>query len=286
MQKIKNLAYLLSFSVLLFSCGEYQKVLNKGTSEDQYKMAVKMYESKNYGKALRLFEKITPSYRDKPQMERIQFMVAQSNFNEKNYSISGYYFDRFAKNYTKSSKKEEASFLAAYSYKLASPVFSLDPTDTNKALESFQSFINEYPDSDKIKEANKHYKELRYKLQKKYFEIAKTYYRTAGYDLRNYKAAIQAFDNLLSDYLGSEFKEEALYYRLKAAYDFVLKSTFRRKPERVKDAISAYEKLKRNYPESTFMEDAEKMLITLTAENIAAEDLIAKQKEFQNSQKK
>ena len=176
--------------------------------------------------------------------------------------------------------------MAAYSYKLASPVFSLDPTDTNKALESFQSFINEYPDSDKIKEANKHYKELRYKLQKKYFEIAKTYYRTAGYDLRNYKAAIQAFDNLLSDYLGSEFKEEALYYRLKAAHDFVLKSTFRRKPERVKDAISAYEKLKRNYPESTFMEDAEKMLITLTAENIAAEDLIAKQKEFQNSQKK
>jgi outer membrane protein assembly factor BamD len=286
MQKIKNLAYLLSFSLLLFSCGEYQKVLNKGTSEDQYKMAVKMYEGKNYGKALRLFEKITPSYRDKPQMERIQFMVAQSNFNEKNYSISGYYFDRFAKNYPKSSKKEEASFLAAYSYKLASPVFSLDPTDTNKALESFQSFINEYPDSDKIKEANEHYKELRYKLQKKYFEIAKTYYRTAGYDLRNYKAAIQAFDNLLSDYLGSEFKEEALYYRLKAAHDFVLKSTFRRKPERVKDAISAYEKLKRNYPESIFMDDAEKMLVTLNAENIAAEDLIAKQKEFQNSQKK
>ncbi|MDG1037562.1 MAG: outer membrane protein assembly factor BamD [Polaribacter sp.] len=286
MQKIKNLAYLLSFSLLLFSCGEYQKVLNKGTSEDQYKMAVKMYEGKDYGKALRLFEKITPSYRDKPQMERIQFMVAQSNFNEKNYSISGYYFDRFAKNYPKSSKKEEASFLAAYSYKLASPVFSLDPTDTNKALESFQSFINEYPDSDKIKEANQHYKELRYKLQKKYFEIAKTYYRTAGYDLRNYKAAIQAFDNLLSDYLGSEFKEEALYYRLKAAHDFVLKSTFRRKPERVKDAISAYEKLKRNYPESIFMDDAEKMLVTLNAENIAAEDLLAKQKEFQNSQKK
>jgi outer membrane protein assembly factor BamD len=286
MQKIKNLAYLLMFSLVLFSCGEYQKVLNKGTSEDQYKMATKMYESKNYGKALRLFEKITPAYRGKPQMERIQFMVAQSNFNEKNYSISGYYFDRFAKNYPKSSKKEEAAFLSAYSYKLASPPFSLDPTDTNKALESFQIFINEYPDSDKIDEANTHYKELRYKLQKKHFEIAKTYYRTAGYDLRNYKAAIQAFDNLLSDYLGSEFKEEALYYRLKAAHDFVLKSTFRRKLERIIDAVSAYEKLKRNYPESKYMDDANKMLVTLNAEKIVAEDLIAKQKEFQNSQKK
>ena len=43
MQKIKNIAYLLIFSLVLSSCGEYQKVLNKGTSEEQYKMATKMY---------------------------------------------------------------------------------------------------------------------------------------------------------------------------------------------------------------------------------------------------
>ncbi|ARV06178.1 outer membrane protein assembly factor BamD [Polaribacter sp. SA4-10] len=286
MQKIKNLAYLLMFSLLLFSCGEYQKVLNKGTAEEQYKMAVKLYESKDFSKAMRLFEKITPTYRGKPQMERIQFMVAQSNFNEKNYTTAGYYFDRFAKNYPKSSKKEEAAFLSAYGYKLASPVFSKDPTDTNKALASFQSFINTYPDSEKIPEANKHYKELRYKLQKKSFEIAKTYYRTADYDLRNYKAAIQAFDNLLSDYLGSEFKEEALYYRLKAAHDFVLKSTDRRRQERIKDAIEAYEKLERNFPESQFMEDSNIMLATLQAEDKRVEELIAKQKKTVSLQKK
>ena len=274
------------FSLVLFSCGEYQKVLNRGTAEEQYKMATKMYESNKYSKALRLFEKITPTYRGKPQMERIQFMVAQSNFNEKSYSTSGYYFDRFAKNYPKSSKKEEASFLSAYSYKLASPRFSLDATDTKKALEAFQTFIDTYPDSDKIEEANTHYKELRYKLQKKSFEIAKTYYRTADYDLRNYKSAIQAFDNLLSDYLGSEFKEEAYYYRLKAAHDFVLKSTVRRKPERIKDAIEAYEKLKRNFPESKFMEASNEMLATLDATEKEVAAIFAKQKEFKSSQKK
>ena len=276
MQKIKNLAYLLILSLLLFSCGEYQKVLNKGNVEDQYKMAVKLYESKKYGKALRLFEKVTPAYRGKPQMERVQFMVAQSNFNEKNYSLAGYYFDRFTVNYPKSSKKEEAAFLSAYSFKLASPVFSKDPIDTNKALEAFQSFISTYPDSDKIDEANKHYKEIRLKLQEKYFEIAKTYYTTADYDLRNYKAAIQAFDNLLSDYLGSEFKEEALYYRFKAAHDFVLKSTDRRRLERIKDALEAFEKLDRNYPESQFMEDSKVMLSTLQSEQVRVEAIIEK----------
>jgi outer membrane protein assembly factor BamD len=286
MQKIKNLAYLLVFSLLLSSCGEYQKVLNKGTSEEQYKMAVKMYEAQNYSKALRLFEKITSIYRGKPQMERIQFMIAQSNFNEKNYSTAGYYFDRFTKNYLKSSKKEEAAFLSAYSYKLASPRFSIDPTDTNKALESFQDFINTYPDSDKIDEANKYYSELRAKLEKKYFEIAKTYYRTADYDLRNYKAAIQAFDNLLEDFLGTKFKEEALYYQLKAAHDFVLKSTDRRKEERIEVAIEAHEKLEKSFPESKFMEDSNLMLATLQDQKIRIDALVAKQKEFENLQKK
>lgn len=278
MQKIKNLAWLLVLSLLLFSCGEYQKVLNKGTVEDQYKMAVKLYESKKYGKALRLFEKVTPAYRGKPQMERVQFMVAQSNFNEKNYSLSGFYFDRFVSNYPTSSKKEEAAFMSAYSYKLAAPVFSKDPTDTNKALEAFQSFISTYPNSDKIEEANKHYKEIRYILEKKYFEIAKTYYTTADYDVRNYKAAIQAFDNLLSDYLGSEFKEEALYYRFKAAHDYVLKSYDRRKLERIKDANEAYEKLERNYPESKFLKETVVMLYTLKKEKSRIESLIESQK--------
>ena len=283
MQKIKNLMLLAFLSFLLFSCGEYQKVLNKGTVEDKYKMAVKMYEIKKYGKAIRLFEKITPAYRGKPQMERIQFMVAQSNFNEKNYTTAGYYFDRFAKNYPSSSKLEEASFASALSYKLASPEFSKDPTDTNKALEAFQSFINTFPTSEKIDEANQHYKELRYKLQKKYFEIAKTYYTTADYDMRNYKAAIQAFDNLLSDYLGSEFKEEALLYRLKAAHDFVLKSYYRRKPERIKDALEAHEKLIRNYPESKYLEEAKKIYATLNKEKDRINILIENSKELEDS---
>ena len=292
MQKIKNLACLLVFSLLLFSCGENQKVLNKESIENQYKMDVKMYESKKYSKALRLFEKVKPAYRGKPQMERLQFMISQSDFNEKNYSNAGYYFDRFTKNYPKSSKKEEAAFMSAYSYKLASPVFSKDPTDTNKALEAFQSFINTYPNSSKIDEANQHYKEIRYKLQRKYFEIAKTYYTTADYDMRNYKAAIRAFDNLLSDYLGSEFKEEALYYRLKAAHDFVLKSTDRRKIDRIKDAIEAYEKLKRNYPESKFMEESNEMFATLLTEQkrvnsiFAKIEKLAKEKEEENSKEK
>ena len=196
MRKINILALIFSVSLLLNSCGEYQRIAGKGTMLERYKLAVKKYEAKEYSKALRLFELVTPSYRGKPQMERIQFMVAQSNFNEKNYATAAYYFDRFTKNYPNSSKKEEGAFLSAYSYKLASPIFSLDQLDTNKALVAFQMFIDEYPDSERVVEANQHYRELQLKLETKAFEIGKTYYKTALTDFRNYKSAIVAFDTI------------------------------------------------------------------------------------------
>ena len=266
MQKIKILALLFSLSLLLNSCGEYQRVAGKGTMTERYKLAVKKYEAKEYSKALRLFELVIPSYRGKPQMERIQFMVAQSNFNEKNYTTAAYYFDRFTKNYPNSSKNEEASFLSAYSYKLASPSFSLDQTDTNKALLAFQSFIDEYPDSERLTEANNHYKELKFKLEKKAFEIGKTYYKTAQTDFRNYKSAIVAFDNLINDFLGTTLKEEALYLRFKAYHDLAIVSTQRKKLNRIKDAIAAYDKLVRNFPESKFLKDSDKLLAEIKNE--------------------
>lgn len=262
----------------LISCGEYQKVLNKGTVEEQYKMAVKMYEGKKYAKALRLFEKITPSYRNKPQMERIQYMVANSNFNEKNYSTSGYYFNRFSQNYPKSSKKEEADFLSALSFYKAAPVYSKDQTDTNKAIESFQEFIDQYPDSPRLEEANKYYNELQYKLETKAFELAKGYYLTAVTDPRNYKAAITAFDNLLTDYLGTRYKEEALFLRFKAAHDLAIKSKTKRKEERIISALKAYEKLKRNFPESVYAKEASQLSSALNIEQEKLQQLIVNSK--------
>ena len=142
MQKMKKIATLLFVALVLSSCGEYNKVLNKGTIEQQYKMATEMYEAEKYDKAIKLFDKIMTGYRGKPQMERIQYMISYSYYHTKQYSLASYYFDRFTKNYPKSTKREEAAFLSAHSYYLDSPIFSLDQTSTNEALDAMQSFID------------------------------------------------------------------------------------------------------------------------------------------------
>lgn len=261
MLKIKHILSVFLILILSSSCSEYQKVLNKGKIEEQYTMATKMYEAQKFGKAIQLFEKITPGYRGKPQMERIQFMVAQSHYNTKQYSLAAYYFDKFVKNYPKSSKLEEAAYLSAYSYFLASPRYSLDQKDSMKALNSMQKYILKYPNSTNIEEANNTIKLIRHRLEKKSFEVAKLYYNTGSY-----KASLVAFDNLLSDYLGTSYKEEALYYKLKASHDLAIKSVASKKEERLNNAIKAYQKLKRSFPNSEFLKDSDKLLETLNKE--------------------
>ncbi|HHB52785.1 MAG TPA: tetratricopeptide repeat protein, partial [Saprospiraceae bacterium] len=85
MLKIKNSILGLLIALVVTSCSQFSKVLNKGTSQEQYKLASELYESGKYNKALQLFEKVIPAYRGKAQMERIQFMVSKANYETKNY---------------------------------------------------------------------------------------------------------------------------------------------------------------------------------------------------------
>lgn len=261
MQKNKIYIFILLIALSVSSCSEYQKVLNKGTVETQYQMATKMYEEQKYGKAIQLFEKITPNYRGKPQMQRIQYMVAQAHYNTKQYTLAAYYFDKFVKNYPKSSKVEEAAYLSAHSYYLASPIFSLDQKDTYEAITAMQNFIFKYPNSVNIADANKYVKELTQKLEKKSFEIAKQYYHTT-----DYIAAIVAFDNLLSDYLGTSFKEEALYLKFKSAYELGINSYIVKKEERLTNAIKIHERFKKSFPNSEYLKETEKLRTNITEE--------------------
>jgi outer membrane protein assembly factor BamD len=261
MQKNNFFIFILMMGIMVSSCGEYQKVLNKGTSQEQYKLATELYDQQKFNKAIQLFEKITPSYRGKPQMERIQYMVAQSHYNTKQYSLSAYYFDKFVKNYPKSSKIEEAAYISAHSYFLSSPVFSLDQKDTQEAISALQNFIFKYPESNKAAEANENIKILTLKLEKKSFEIAKQYHHT-----QDYIAAIVAFDNLLADYLGTSYKEEAMYYKFKSAYELAINSIIVKKEERIEEALKYYERFIKNFPESKFREETERSVEDLNKE--------------------
>lgn len=261
MLKIKNILILLTISLAIASCSQYSKVLNKGTSADQLTMATDLYEKGKFSKALQLFEKLMPDYQGKPQMERIQYMVSDSYYQSKDYLLAGYHFDKFIKNYPRSTKKEDATYLVAMSYYLSTPRSTLDQSETQTAIDAFQKYIDRYPNSERVKEANQYIKKMQNKLEKKEFDIAYNYYHT-----EQYKAAVVAFDNFLTDNLGSVYKEDAMYYKSKSAYQLAVQSVLDKKEIRLKDAIQSLDRLERNFKESKYKSDIEKMRKVLNDE--------------------
>lgn len=271
MFRIKQLGLLVVIGLAFSACSEYQKVLNKGTTQDQYKMATQLFEEGKYSKSINLFEKVIPKYGAKPQMERIQFMVGEANYRTKSYELASYYFERFIGNYPASSKIEEATFLAAHSYYLSSPKSSRDQANTHKALTALQNFIDKFPQSEKIEEANKYYDELATRLEKKQFDIAKQYFIT-----QKYQAAIMAFDIFVEDNFGTKFKEEALAYKFLAAYELGMNSVITKKQERIENAIASHERLEKSFPESKRLKDFSSKLEDLNKELEKTKEIYAK----------
>lgn len=256
----------LLLGVLLLSCSEYQKVLKKEDVKAKYDLAQKFYEDGDFKRANRLFEQIAPKYVGKPQGERVMFFLADSYFKRKDYNMAGYQFERFVKSYPKSEKVAQASFQGAKSFYELSPRYSLDQTDTDKALAKLQNFINTYPDSEYFAEANAMAKELTTKKEKKAYEVAKQFNKLGEFDYTFLTPAVSAFDNFISDYPGSIYREDAMYYRFESATQFALNSFEELKQERLQEALAKYAALKKQFPDTKYADKAEKLFAKVNSE--------------------
>ena len=256
---MKKLFYLVAITIALGSCSDYQKALKSEDIATKFKLGTELFEAGKWSKANKLFSQIMPSYRGKPQAEKLSFLHAKSFYEMGDYMSATYQLNRFENSYPASDKAQEASFLAAKSSYQISPVYSKDQSETVHALEKLQLFVNKYPDSDYLPQANALIKELDFKLERKAFEIAKQYNTIVYFESSDYLAAIKAFDNFLADYPGTSFREQAMYYRLDSAYKLGINSIKAKQEERLNIAINYYKSFKKFYPSSELIQDADKM---------------------------
>ncbi|MGS2725899.1 outer membrane protein assembly factor BamD [Psychroserpens sp. BH13MA-6] len=256
---MKKLFYLSLVLLVLTSCSEFQKAMKSDDVALKYAKGTELFEAGKWSKANKLFAQIIPNYRGKPQAEKLTYMYAMTFYNMKEYISAGYQLTQFENRYPQSEKAQETSFLAAKCYYEMSPIYSKDQHETIEALEKLQLFVNKYPNSEYLPQANALIKELDYKLEKKAFEIAKLYNNIAYFESSDYEAAIKAFDNFLVDYPGTSFREEAMFYRLDSAYKLGINSIKSKQEERLNTAMNYYNNFKKFYPNSEFIEEANKM---------------------------
>ena len=260
---MKKIAYIILSVLVLVSCSDFQKVMKSEDIALKFKTGEELFEAGKYNKANRLFEQIVPKYRGKPQAEKLMYMHSMCFYKLEQYYYSGYRFEQFVNSYPKSEKAEEAAFLSAKSYYEESPIYSKDKEETLKAIEKIQLFINGFPDSKYLSEANILVKELDFKLEKKSFEVAKQYNH-----IYDYKASIKSFSNFLLDFPGSSLKEDALYYKFNSEYNLAILSIKNLKQQRIANALADYKVLVKAFPETKFLDEATELKEELEKEQI------------------
>ena len=258
---MKKLLFILITFTALSSCSEYQKALKSEDIGYKFTVGEQLYNEGKFTKANKVFAQIVPSYRGKPQAEKLMYLYSKSFYEMEDYHLSGYQMERFTTSYPSSEKVEELSFLEAKSYYMLSPVYSKDQTETNEAIEKLQIFINNYPSSQYLPEANKMVRELDYKLEKKAYEIAKQYNH-----IEDYQASIKAFDNFIFNFPGSVLREDALFYKLDSEFNLAMKSIEWKKQERLESAQSSCATFKKSFAGSKYMESVEEMNTTIENE--------------------
>jgi outer membrane protein assembly factor BamD len=272
---LKKLTLIVLVAASLASCNKsYNKAMKSTDKDEIFTIATELYESGKYAQAIELYDRVSTSFVGTDQAAEIAFNTANAHFKDKNYKLAGHLFKSFATAYPLDKRAEEALYLSAFSYYQDSPKYNLDQTSTFTAIDELQNFINAYPDSDHVSDANNYISELRQKLERKSFEIGKVYYKTM-----NYKAAGVAFDNMVDEYPDSKFREEAMMYGLRSKAELALNfSRLENKELRLQEARTQYRQLLKHYPTSTYKDEADKLLkniekdIEKTKVNMAALD--------------
>jgi len=247
---LKNRFFLSVIICLLgcASCSKYNKLLKGTDNEAKYQAALDYYEKKNYDRALQLFDVMQAYYRTKPEGETIAYLTAECYYYKKEYIIASSYYKRFVTRYPISQHAEEALYKSALCYYNISPKITLDQTDSYTAIEEFQNFIDVFPNSPKVEDANARIDTLRTKLEEKQYDVCRLYFK-----MDEYQAAITSYETYLRDYPTTKYREEILNNMVITYYRYAENSVKSKQRERYELALEKYNTLCYVFPDSEYI---------------------------------
>jgi outer membrane protein assembly factor BamD len=272
------LSALLIVLIAFTSCkSKFEKLRASNDTAKKYREAVRLYEKKDYSKALGLFDDLVTKYRGTAEAEDLSYYFAYTHYKLRDNTTARYHFKTFADTYASSPKAEECRFMAAYCFYLESPIYSLDQENTIKAIEALQLFINLHPKSERVAEASKLISNLREKLETKSYANSRLFL-----DIGDYKSAVIAFRNSAREFPDTKYAEEMEFLTVKSQALYAGASFEVKQEERYNEAIQLYNEFIQNYPSSKYLKEAEAIKKSSEKAIIDVRKLIA----FQNAEMK
>lgn len=210
------------------------------------------YDEGDFTKAIEMLQGAFDFGRTHQWAADAQLYLARSYRGNKEFLLAANEFTRFTQIYRSDPRIPEAEYELAMTYYDRSPKYTLDQTDTERAITQFQLFMTRYASNPLVEEATTRVVELRGKLAQKQFHTAILYEKREYYG-----AAAVSYEAVFDRYYDTEWADDALYGAIKAYYDYARLSIVEKQSERLRLAESNYDRLIQIFPESPLIKDAE-----------------------------
>lgn len=256
---MKKVLFLLTMiTVLLASCGEYNKILKSTDYELKYSYAKKYFNSKQYSKSATILEELVPIFKGSAYAEESLYLLAQSYYGQKDYQTASQYFQTYFTTYPKGEYTELSRYYSGYGLFLDSPDPRLDQAQTYKAIEQLQLYLEYYPQSERAEEAQTIMFDLQEKLAYKELLAARLYYNLGTYMGNNYEACVITSRNALKDYPYSKHREEFMFFVISSKYELAIVSVEERLQGRYREVVDEYYNYTNEYPEGKYQKQAQR----------------------------
>ena len=262
---MKNIVYIyLLIAFVVSSCRSSNSLGNEYKDMDidyMYETAKAYYLDGNYNKASDLLETMVTMLKGGDKAEESIMLLAMCYYNSKDYETASQYFKLHYSNYPRGEYAEYSRFYSGKSLYMDITEPELDQSGTYVAINELQLFMEYFPLSKYRDEAQDLIAKMQDVLVKKEYLSAKLYYDLGDYMAymgNNYEACIITAQNVLKDFPYTALREDISMLILKARYKMARSSVLEKKVERYRNTVDEYYAFKTEFPESKYLEEAEK----------------------------
>ena len=254
----KVVFFLMMLTVLLSSCGEYNKILKSTDYELKYSYAKKYFNAKQYERSATLLDELVTIFKGTAYAEESLYLLAQSYYGQKDYQTASQYFETYYSTYPKGEYTELSRFYSGYGLYLDSPDPRLDQPQTYKAIEQLQLYLEYYPQSERASQAQDILFELQEKLAFKELMAARLYFNLGTYMGNNLLSSVITSQNALKNYPYTKYREEFMFLIIRAKYELAIVSVEEKLQARYRDVVDEYYTYLNEYPEGKYLKQVQK----------------------------
>lgn len=225
------IAVILLIIGLMLGCGHGRKGDIPSASES-LRRAIALYDDEDYLRAEEEFSAITLNFPGSIVVDSAEYYLGETHFQLSEYILAASSYQRVVEQYPRSTLVPVSQYKIGLSYYKLSPIHALDQEYTQKAIEEFQKYLEDFPGHQYNGDAARYLFECREKLAKKEYTAGILYFK-----LTEYPSAIIYFDGILDNYYDTKYAPLALYYKGESL----------RKDERFEEAAEIFRMLLSKY---------------------------------------